>query len=75
MASDGAAFHYFGWVVSLYGERALVGWGYKDDDRGSDSGSAYVFERAGRHLPVFALAADAPPTRISILIIITGTHG
>ncbi len=41
--SDGAAYDYFG-LVSLSGDRALIG-AVQDDDRGIDSGSAYVFER------------------------------
>ncbi len=41
-ASDGDEEDEFGWSVSLSGDRALVGaWG--DDDMGTDSGSAYVF--------------------------------
>jgi len=45
-ASDGAANDYFGISVSLSGGTALVGaWG--DDDKGSGSGSAYVFTRSG----------------------------
>ena len=41
VASDGAAEDYFGHSVSLSGDRALVG-AYRDDDWGTDSGSAYV---------------------------------
>lgn len=43
-ASDQAENDEFGFAVSLWGDRALVS-AYHDDDRGSDSGSAYVFER------------------------------
>jgi hypothetical protein len=43
-ATDGAAEDYFGSSVSLSGDTALVG-AYAHDDNGSDSGSAYVFER------------------------------
>ncbi|MCH7638299.1 MAG: hypothetical protein IH855_02385 [Bacteroidetes bacterium] len=45
-ASDGAAEDIFGFSVSLSGDRALVG-AIGDDDLGSASGSAYVFERQG----------------------------
>ncbi|GIV57334.1 MAG: hypothetical protein KatS3mg042_0247 [Rhodothermaceae bacterium] len=45
-ASDGAAGDVFGQSVSLSGDRALVG-AYLDDDNGSASGSAYVFEWDG----------------------------
>ncbi|MEW6073444.1 MAG: FG-GAP repeat protein [Planctomycetota bacterium] len=46
LASDGDNDHWFGYAVSIDGDTALVGaWG--DDDFGSLSGSAYVFERSG----------------------------
>jgi hypothetical protein len=41
-ASDGAAGDYFGWSVSISGDYAIVGASY-DDDKGTDSGSAYIF--------------------------------
>ena len=43
---DGEAYDNFGDEVSLHGDRALIG-AWQDDDHGTDSGSAYVFERAG----------------------------
>ncbi len=43
-ATDAATGDQFGWSVSLSGDRALVG-AYGDDDDGSYSGSAYLFER------------------------------
>jgi len=46
LASDGAALDYFGLPVSVSGDTALVG-AYRDDDNGSESGSAYVFVRNG----------------------------
>ena len=45
-AGDGAASDYFGYSVSISGDTAIVG-AYCDDDRGSDSGSAYVFQDTG----------------------------
>jgi hypothetical protein len=47
-ASDGAASDMFGWSVSLSsdGSTALIG-ALNDDDKGSSSGSAYVFTRNG----------------------------
>ncbi|MCX7545887.1 FG-GAP repeat protein [Marinicella gelatinilytica] len=45
-ASDGAAYDYFAYSVSLSGDRALIG-SYHDDDHGSNSGSAYVFDLQG----------------------------
>ena len=43
IASDGARYDRFGTSVSVSGNVALVG-GYLDDDKGGNSGSAYVFE-------------------------------
>ncbi len=43
-ASDGGSFDSFGFSVAIDGDTAIVG-AYWDDDRGTDSGSAYVFER------------------------------
>ena len=43
-ADDGAAGDYFGYSVAVEGDTAVVG-AYRDDDQGSDSGSAYVFTR------------------------------
>ena len=45
-AADGAADDRFACSVSLSGTRAIVG-AYRDDDNGTDSGSAYVFEDTG----------------------------
>jgi hypothetical protein len=45
-ASDGAAGDSFGFSVSLFGDRALVG-AYLDDDNGNQAGSAYVFHYDG----------------------------
>ncbi|HUS99979.1 MAG TPA: FG-GAP repeat protein [Candidatus Thermoplasmatota archaeon] len=46
LASDGAAEDVFGSSVSLDGDTLLIGASY-DDDKGSNSGSAYVFIRNG----------------------------
>jgi hypothetical protein len=43
LSSDGAADDKFGWSVAVSGDRAIIGVPY-DDDNGSDSGSAYVFD-------------------------------
>ena len=45
-ASDGAAGDEFGFSVSLSGDRAIVG-AWLDDDKGLNSGSAYIFRRDG----------------------------
>ena len=42
-ASDGAAGDYFGYSVSISGDRAIVGARFNDDD-GTNSGSAYIFD-------------------------------
>ena len=48
LASDGAASDQFGWSVSISsdGNTAIVG-AYRDDDKGSNSGSAYIYTRSG----------------------------
>ena len=45
-AGDGAADDRFGWSVSISGDYAIVG-AYLDNDKGSNSGSAYIFQRTG----------------------------
>ena len=45
-AFDGANSDKFGWSVSISGDYAVIG-AYQDDDNGSDSGSAYIFQRNG----------------------------
>ena len=42
-ASDGAEEDGFGWSVAISGATAIVG-AFYDDDNGTDSGSAYIFE-------------------------------
>ena len=44
-ADDGAASDSFGWSVAVHGDTAVVG-ASGNDDRGNDSGSAYLFTRA-----------------------------
>ena len=46
LPSDGASDDNFGFSVSISGDYAVVG-AHFDDDRGFDSGSAYVFKRSG----------------------------
>ncbi|MBN2293997.1 MAG: hypothetical protein JXM70_16340 [Pirellulales bacterium] len=46
LADDGYSKDYFGHSVSVSGNTAIIG-AYYDDDKGTDSGSAYVFENAG----------------------------
>ncbi|HEX9713604.1 MAG TPA: FG-GAP repeat protein [Actinomycetota bacterium] len=56
-ASDGAAGDQFGWSVSVEGDTALVG-AYFDDDHGSSSGSAYVFNLDTTPPDVSLITAD-----------------
>ena len=42
-ASDGAAVDWFGFSVAISGDVAVVG-AFRDDDNGTESGSAYVFD-------------------------------
>ena len=60
-ASDAEAGDYFGYALSLSGDRALVG-ALADDDEGTDSGAAYVFVRSGttwtEEVKLTALDAD-----------------
>lgn len=46
LPSDGVADDYFGYSVCISGDNIVVG-AYKDDDFGSNSGSAYVFTKPG----------------------------
>jgi hypothetical protein len=46
IASDGASYDYFGHSVCISGHYAVVGAPY-DDDKGNNSGSAYIFKRDG----------------------------
>ena len=45
-ASDGAAGDYFGYAVAVSGDTVVVG-AYLDDDKGANSGSAYVYRWNG----------------------------
>merc|ERR1719203_1536881 len=49
LPTDGAADDKFGWSVSISGSTIVVG-AFYDDDMGSKSGSAYVFNTAGTQL-------------------------
>ncbi|MHC4407100.1 MAG: FG-GAP repeat protein, partial [Planctomycetota bacterium] len=46
LASDGAAFDGFSYLVALDGDTAVIA-PWRDDDNGVNSGSAYVFTRTG----------------------------
>ena len=65
VASDGAAGDWFGYSVAVSGDGSTVVIGaYRDDDKGSDSGSAYVFTKQsnGTYLQTQKLvASDGAP--------------
>ncbi|MHC4739833.1 MAG: FG-GAP repeat protein [Planctomycetota bacterium] len=46
LASDGAAYDYFGAAVGISGDTAVIG-AYGDDDKGGQSGSVYIFRFDG----------------------------
>ncbi len=46
LASDGAAVDWFGFCIALDGDTALFA-ASQDDDKGTNSGSAYIFTRTG----------------------------
>mmetsp|Transcript_13269 Transcript_13269/g.27850 ORF Transcript_13269/g.27850 Transcript_13269/m.27850 type:complete len:124 (-) Transcript_13269:2073-2444(-) len=46
VADDSTAVDYFGWSVAISGNTAVVG-ARGDDDKGPDTGSAYVFNHNG----------------------------
>ena len=74
LASDGGYADYFGVGVAIEGDTAIVG-ADSDDDLGSDSGSAYVFEKTGGVWTQTAklLASDgAPDDRFGDSIAISG---
>ncbi len=48
LPNDGASMDFFGYSVALSGDYAIIG-SYNDDDNGNNSGSAYVFHRAGNN--------------------------
>jgi hypothetical protein len=54
VASDGAADDEFGRSVSISGNAALMGVWTKDD-KGANSGSAYVFKRVNKSMPSIPL--------------------
>ncbi|MBF0452859.1 MAG: carboxypeptidase regulatory-like domain-containing protein [Candidatus Magnetomorum sp.] len=47
LADDAVANDYFGYAVDIDGDFAIIG-AYGDDDKGSMSGSAYIFKREGK---------------------------
>jgi len=76
LAADGSANDYFGYSVSISGDYAVVGASY-DDDKGTDSGSAYIFYYDGTSWSQQAklLAADgAASDEFGISVSISGDY-
>ena len=78
-ADDGAVSDRFGFSVSLYGDRALVGARLDDSGNGPDSGSVYVYERdpgTGAWAQVIKLLANdgADSDRFGNSVSLDGDH-
>lgn len=58
---DGTAGDTFGWSVAVAGDRIVVG-APRDDDNGTNSGSAYVFEVADTDTTAPTLSVPGPIT-------------
>lgn len=68
-ASDGSLGDYFGQDMSLSGDRVLIG-ALHDDDRGEDSGAAYVFQRDRHGTPADPL--DDTWFQLEKLVLVSG---
>ena len=79
-ASDGAASDYFGYSVAVGSGRIVVG-AYQDDDNGSNSGSAYIFDLDGNQLSKITASDGAASDRFggSVAVgsgrIVVGAYG
>ena len=73
LANDGAAGDEFGWSVAISGTTAIVG-AWQDDDNGSDSGSAYLFDTTtGRQIFKLLPNDGEPGDRLGVSVAISGT--
>ncbi len=73
-APDGAAGDWFGYFVSLSGNTALVGSPF-DDDKGTDSGSAYLFDvTTGNLLHKFTAPNGAAGDRFGFSVSLSGNN-
>ena len=74
LASDGAAADYFGRTVAISGNYAIVG-AYYDDDKGSSSGSAYIFNvQSGTQLHKLTASDGAASDYFGISVTISGNY-
>ena len=72
-ASDGAAGDAFGQEVDVSGTTAIVG-AYPDDDNGTDSGSAYLFDTStGAQIAKLTASDGASSDRFGFSVAISGT--
>ena len=73
LPSDGAAFDNFGISVAISGTTAVVG-AWKDDDNGSSSGSAYLFDTTtGQQIFKLLPSDGAAGDRFGLPVAISGT--
>lgn len=73
LPNDGAADDRFGNAVAIYGSTAIVG-AYLDDDQGSESGSAYLFDVTTGEQIVKLLPKDgAAGARFGVSVAISGS--
>lgn len=74
LASDGAPGDAFGLSVAVDTGRVIVG-SYQDDEKGSGSGSAYVFDSAtGQQLMKWTASDGAPNDIFGVSVSISGTR-
>jgi hypothetical protein len=72
-AGDGAADDFFGWSVAISGSIGIVGARF-DDDNGTDSGSAYLFDTTtGNQLFKLTASDGAAADRFGWSVAISGT--
>jgi hypothetical protein len=63
-ASDDATYDWFGYSVAISGGYAVAGaWG--DDDSGTDSGSAYIYDIPDTTAPPLNITSFAPPSPVA----------
>ena len=75
LANDGAVFDQFGWSVAISGATAIVGARW-DDDNGSSSGSAYLFDTTtGRQIFKLLPGDGAANDQFGFSVAISGATG
>jgi len=74
VASDGATNDYFGRSVAISGNYAIVG-AYYDDDKGGESGSAYIFNvQTGAQLHKLVASDGAGDDKFGVSVAISGNY-